>query len=70
MAKQFAIIIFFLALLAGCGDSKPPEKTVPAKTVFDAQLEALKKARAVEQQLQDAAQRQRENVERQQSSEK
>lgn len=57
-------IMFISALLAGCSDSKPPQKSV-----FDPQIEAVKKARGVEQKLEAAAQRQRENVE-QQSGEK
>lgn len=59
MHKRIAIM-FIAALLAGCSDSKPPQKTV-----FDPQIEAMKKARGVEQKLEAAAQRQRENVERQ-----
>jgi hypothetical protein len=54
-----------LALLGGCGESKPP-----VKTVFDPQVEALKKAREVEQRVLDAAQKGRDNVERQEAGQK
>lgn len=46
------------ALLAACGEPKPPEKTV-----FDPQVQALKKAREAEQKIQQGAERQREAVE-------
>lgn len=54
-----------IGLLTACGDSRPPEKTV-----FDAQVQALKKAREVDRKVQDAAQQQRERIERETSSEK
>lgn len=57
-------ILFCIGLLA-CGESKPPEKTV-----LDPQLQALKKARAVEQKLQEAAQQQQQQVERESQTEK
>jgi hypothetical protein len=60
------LIVGILASLAlACGDDKPPQKTV-----FDPQVQALKKARAVGQQLEEAAQQQREQIEHQQQSEK
>jgi hypothetical protein len=50
-----------LVLLGACGESKPP-----VKTVLDPQVQALKKAREVEQKLQDAAAQQREQMEKNQ----
>jgi hypothetical protein len=64
MHRRIALVAMLVAL-AGCGDSKPP-----VKTVFDPQLEALKKARQVEQKVLDAAQKERDNVERQESGQK
>lgn len=46
-----------LAALAGCED-KPP-----ARTVFDPQVKALEKARAVEGQVRQAGERRAEEVE-------
>ena len=52
------LTIGVVALLAvACGDKPPP------KTVFDPQVQALKKARAVGEQVDQAAQRQREQIE-------
>jgi hypothetical protein len=48
-----------LALLGACGERQPPEKSV-----FDTQVQALKKARAVDQKQQEALQKQREQIER------
>lgn len=45
-------------MLTACGDTRPPPKTV-----FDPSLQALKKARAVEDQLAQEVQRQREALE-------
>lgn len=56
--RRLAIATVML-LAAACGDSKPPEKTV-----LDPQVQALKKARAVGQQVDEAAQQQREQIER------
>lgn len=47
-------IFALIAVLAGCNE--PP----PEKTVLDAQMRALKKARAVEGQLQQAAEQRRD----------
>ncbi len=46
--------ISIAALVVGC--DQPP----PKKTVFDAQVQALKKARAVEGQIKQAAEQRRE----------
>jgi hypothetical protein len=63
--RRFMAVAALITALAGCGESKPP-----AKTVFQPQVEALQKARAVEQKVLDAAQVQRENVQRQEAGEK
>jgi hypothetical protein len=62
--RTLIVLFSILVMTAGC-DSKPPQKTV-----FDPQVDALKKARATEQKVLDAAQRGRENVERQELGEK
>lgn len=51
------IWLVLLVGLAGCGD-KPP-----ARTVFDAQLKSIDKARAVEGQLRQAGERRAEEAE-------
>ncbi len=56
MRAPIALLAVALAL-AGC--NQPP----PEKTVFDPQVRALKKAKAVEGQLQQAAERQRQQTE-------
>lgn len=47
------------AMLAMLGCNQPP----PEKTVFDPQVRALKKAKAVEGQVQQSAEQRREQVE-------
>jgi hypothetical protein len=47
-----------MGLLAGCGDNRPPEKTV-----FEPMLETKQKARDVERTLQDSAQQRKEQLE-------
>src|SRR3990172_3884843 len=51
-------IVSIAVLLVGCGEGKPPEKTV-----FDPQVQAYKKARQLEGKLAQEAQKQREAVE-------
>lgn len=51
------IWLVLLCALAGCGD-KPP-----ARTVFDPQVQALEKARALEAQVQQAGERRAAEVE-------
>ena len=63
--RTLSMLGMSLLLLVACGESKPPEKTV-----LDPQLQAIKKAREVEQKLEDSAQRQREQIERQERGEK
>jgi hypothetical protein len=63
--RRFVVVVVMMGMLAGCG-----EGNAPAKTVFQPQVEALQKARAVEQKVLDAAQAQRENVQRQEAGEK
>jgi hypothetical protein len=57
--RTLAMLVLVTAALAACGESKPPERTV-----FDPQVQALKKARGVEGQMQEDAERRREQVER------
>ncbi len=60
--KQHAIIFVLIALLAGCSDHSGDSAEKPAgNNVFKDKVERLDKARAVEQQLQDAAKKQRHN---------
>lgn len=53
-----------LGLLTACGDSNPPQKTV-----FDPMLETKQKARDVEKKLEESAQKQREQMERNEQGE-
>ena len=52
-------------LASACGDAKPPQRTV-----FDPQVQAPKKARAVGEQVDQAARQQREQIEGEVGSEK
>ncbi len=56
MRATLALLVVAVAV-AGC--NQPP----PEKTVFDPQVRALKKAKALEGQLQQSAERQREQAE-------
>jgi hypothetical protein len=58
MRKLF-MALAILGLAAACGENKLPEKTV-----FDAQVQTIKKAREVEGKVQEAAEKQREAMER------
>lgn len=51
-------VLMMLGMLVACGERKPPEKTV-----FDPQVEALKKARDLEGKLKAGAEKTREAVE-------
>lgn len=51
--------LWMVAAVTVSGCNPPP----PEKTVFDPQVRALKKAKAVEGQLQQAAEQQREQIE-------
>lgn len=53
-------IVSIAVLLVGCGEGKPPEKTV-----FDPQIKAYKKAQQVEDNLAQEAQKRREAIEAQ-----
>lgn len=59
-------VIAFL-LLAGCSDSKAPDTAEQTRKghIFEGQARALEKAKGVEQGMQDAADRQRRAMERQ-----
>jgi hypothetical protein len=56
---RYLIVVVLFAGLAACSESKPPPKTV-----FDPQLQALEKARAVQGQVDDSARREREAIEK------
>jgi hypothetical protein len=56
MRNLFLLLV--LLGLAACGESKPPERTV-----FDAQVQTLKKARDVEATMQKGADKQRDAIE-------
>lgn len=53
------LLMLVLGLTVGCGDGKPPEKTV-----FDPQVEALKKVRGVEDKLKQGAEQERRQIEK------
>ncbi|GEM_PF-2481603 len=57
--RRLVTISMVIALLGGCGDRKPPEKTV-----FDVQVQALKKARQVEDKLRQGAEQQRQEIDK------
>ncbi len=63
--RTLLVTAMCLMLLAGCGESKPPEKTV-----FDTQVQAIKKARDVEQKLKDSAQQRQDEMEKTENGEK
>ncbi len=60
-----ASLVLSVGLFAGCGERKPAEKTV-----FDAQVQSLKKAREVEDVLQKSAQQREQQLENSQQGEK
>ncbi len=57
-------LIPLLIMLSACDSATPPQpKTAPQpNAIFDTQVEAVKKARAVEGQLLDAATAQRKQI--------
>jgi hypothetical protein len=57
---RFSSVFVIPVLLAGCGQNQPPEKTV-----FDPQVQALKKARETQTTLEAGADRTRQAVENQ-----
>lgn len=59
-----AFLIPLALLLSACNPASPPEPKTADKpgTVFDAQIRAVKKAQAVEGQVQDAADAQRRQI--------
>lgn len=70
MPKEFAICVIAAAtLLTGCGQGERPAAPAPAARsgVFDGQLQALEKARGVEQTLQQQAQERGRQMEAEQS---
>jgi uncharacterized lipoprotein YmbA len=58
VTRVILIMIAAAAVLAGCGDRKPPQKTF-----VDPQLQALKNAREVENRLAEGAARNRAAIE-------
>ena len=56
--KQLLILIIGYGLLSACSDTGSS-----STNVFETQVESIEKAEAVEQQILDAAQRQREGIE-------
>ena len=54
-----ATYVLMMAMLVVLGCNQPP----PEKTVFDPQVRALKKAKAVEGQVQQSAEQRREQAE-------
>lgn len=58
MRATFLLAAAFIVAMAGCGDRKPPQKTFA-----DPQLQALKKAREVEDRIAEGAARNRAAIE-------
>jgi len=59
------ILCCFVALIiTACGDSKPPQNPPPVK-LFEPQREALDKAKGVEQTVNQQAEQQKQEAERQ-----
>jgi hypothetical protein len=56
--RMLLVAVISLGIVTGCGESKPPQKTV-----FDPLLQTKQKARDVEQKLQESAQRQKDEIE-------
>ncbi len=61
------IPITLALMVAACDPTPPPQPEAerPAGAVFETQIEAMEKARAAEQQLKDAAEAQRAQLESQ-----
>jgi ABC-type uncharacterized transport system auxiliary subunit len=53
---KYAIVLLAMAMLVAC-DDKPPQRTV-----FDPQVKALEKARAVDGQVREAGERRADEV--------
>jgi len=58
--KNLIICVFGLLALTGCSNEGTANQTSNEKTVIDAQLQALEKARNVESILQESEERTRE----------
>lgn len=52
-----------LVLLVGACDPAPPPRVAPPKAAFESQIQAMENARAVEAQMQEAAEAQRQQIE-------
>jgi len=60
MKNLIIMFVFCLLALAGCSNEGTTNPTTNEKTVIDAQLQALEKARNVESILQESEERTRE----------
>lgn len=63
MMKHKYLAYLLLGMLAGC--SSPDSHEAVRDNVFDAQIKAVDKAKAIEQQVLDAAARQRQKIKEQ-----
>jgi len=61
--KYLIMCVFGLLALAGCSNEEAENQTTHEKTVIDAQLQALEKARNVESILQESEERTRQAME-------
>ncbi|MEM1080240.1 MAG: hypothetical protein AAGH65_01530 [Pseudomonadota bacterium] len=67
LAHAYPVVatLALLFLIAGCGsEPEPTAETEPGQTVIDPQIEAMERARAVEDQLQEAADARLEELDR------
>jgi len=65
MKNLIIMCVFGLLALSGCSNEGTASQTTNEKTVFDAQLQALEKARNVESILQQGEERKREEIDAQ-----
>ncbi len=55
--------LFLLLLMVGCGQEEPPQATGKQKTLIDDQLKMIDRAKAVEDTVQQGAERKRKAIE-------
>jgi len=71
MMVRYVVVSFLFVLMIGCSDNndnraqKQGNEEQTRKTVIDPQLEALERAKAVEQDVLDAAEKQRKEIDEQ-----